>query len=357
MDAGDPRLRSGAPGPSRGSVAGLHPSLLVPTTLLAAWSLVGCEPSPEREAGADGERPAAERPAGENGAPTEAPGAPTLSVLTGHLRPPETGGGPWRLEPCGQEGARPLRDETDGALEEAWGWLQPPSDRPLFVELLVRRSAAEAPSGTENGTRAADARNGTADAQDGTTIPVAVAVRRAEHEGVRCREVERLRDLAFRGRGNEPFWLIDVAPEGIELREPEREQRFPPAEPRVHAAEAAPSEAGSPRAAAPEGAPRAPAPEGSVRALPDSVVYQVPPGPDREALRVTFVPDRCMDSMSGAWHAWRAEVRHGARALSGCAAEGGRSPVPLEPVAADASDSSDAPEAHDAPDAPATGTP
>ena len=203
--------------------------------------------------------------AGSTAAAPSAPGVPAASslplvrgVLVLSAEAP-------RLTPCGETTAVALRDETRGALAEAYGQLASEQTGEMWVELRGSRDAA----------------------------------------GIAAREVVRASPLGendpcgsvpaageIRAFGNEPFWSITVSPSGIELSRPDL------AEPLLFPLPA-------------------PTLQGASRNWQTEL-----PGPPAHRLELVVGPARCRDGMSGAWFGLAAEAVVDGQALAGCATEG-----------------------------------
>jgi uncharacterized membrane protein len=110
---------------------------------------------------------------------------------------------------------------------------------------------------------------------------------RAENEGFGCRM--DLAGLQFVASGNEPSWRLRIREDGMSMRlmESPDEIVFP-------------------------------APEKQVQAT--LVTYESEGSESR--IQVVLEKRRCVDTMSGARYAWKAQVDFGGRRLEGCAAEG-----------------------------------
>lgn len=110
---------------------------------------------------------------------------------------------------------------------------------------------------------------------------------RAESEGFGCRL--DLADVLFVASGNEPFWRLQIREDGMSMR-----------------LMASPDEIAFP-------APR-------VQAQPALVTYES--GNAESRIRVVLEKRRCVDTMSGARYAWKAQVDIDGERLAGCAAQG-----------------------------------
>jgi len=189
--------------------------------------------------------------------------APAPKVVRGLLAPAAEG---FVLTRCGSARALPVRDETGGALRGAYARVMEGGGGLMFVE-------ASAASEPESGGL------------------VLSALRRAEREGPGCAlDLSRVR---FRAVGSEPYWSIDVGPEQAELRSLAMPAGFPE---RMTFAYAAP------------------------KVGPEATVYTFRSALDR--LRLTLRPGLCVEPMSGAWFAWKAEAALDGRRYTGCALEG-----------------------------------
>lgn len=173
-----------------------------------------------------------------------------------------------RLLPCGGGPAIPVKDDTSGALAEAYETLASAESGELWVQ--VRGEVGP------NGLRVA-------------------AVERASPvgEGDPCASVPGPGE--FRALGNEPFWAIEVTAAGIAFSEPGQEPViFPLVEPTRDGERLTwVTERADPAGAAPA-----------------------------RSLRLVLGPARCRDAMSGAWHPLAAEAVVDGRALAGCAYRG-----------------------------------
>lgn len=110
---------------------------------------------------------------------------------------------------------------------------------------------------------------------------------RFDIEGRICDEA--LDGVAFRARGNEPFWSVEVTPASMSLERPD------------HA--------------------KLTGPTTSLAVTHDIVAYQAATPQGR--LLVRFSPGICHDGMSEAQFAWRAEATLGTQKWSGCGYRGG----------------------------------
>ena len=110
---------------------------------------------------------------------------------------------------------------------------------------------------------------------------------RAENEGFGCRL--DLARMLFIASGNEPFWRLQIREDGLSLRRMDSpdETVFP-------------------------------APE--VQAQPALVTYES--GHAESRIQVVLEKRRCIDTMSGARYAWKAQVDIDGQRLAGCAVEG-----------------------------------
>ncbi len=175
---------------------------------------------------------------------------------------------------CGSERELWVVDATDGELAEAYGELTHAPYERLYVEVLGRPGAAP--------------RDGFGADFDGSLR--VRALRHAARETRGCDE--RLDGVLFLARGNEPFWSVTVRADGLRLARP-----------------------GHPPRALRAGPPRR---EGATRIWSAA-------GADAVELRLW--EERCRDSMSGAWFAFRARLRLGERSADGCAREGEAGPA------------------------------
>jgi putative lipoprotein len=169
---------------------------------------------------------------------------------------------------CGSGSRHVLEDRTAGALRAAHHRVMKGRGGEMFVEL----SATVEPGA------------------DGASRVVARALRRAQREGRGC--AEDLTHVIVSASGNEPFWRVDVGKDGAALRTPGR----------AHALDlhrVALRTAGGRR-----------------------VITAWKKGAAAPALRLEIEPGRCVDSMSGAWYAWRAQAGFDGRRHEGCALEG-----------------------------------
>jgi uncharacterized membrane protein len=189
--------------------------------------------------------------------------APPQKVVRGLLAPAAEG---FVLTRCGSTRAQPVRDGTGGALRGAHARVMEGGDGTMFVEA----SAASEPE------------------SEGLVL---TALRRAEREGPGCAlDLSRVR---FRAVGSEPYWSIEVGPEQAELRSLAMPAGFPE---RMTFAYAPP------------------------KVGPEATVYTFRSALDR--LRLTLRPGLCVEPMSGAWFAWKAEAALDGRRYTGCALEG-----------------------------------
>jgi uncharacterized membrane protein len=170
------------------------------------------------------------------------------------------------LTGCDSARALTVRDETGGMLRAAHTAVMEGAGGPMFVEA----SALGDPGGEDLVLR---------------------ALRRAEREGPGCTlDLARLRFKAF---GSEPYWSLEVGPELAELRS----LAMPPGMPERMTFAYSPPRVG-----------------------PQATIYTFRSALDR--LRLTLRPEHCVEPMSGAWFAWKAEAVLGGRRHVGCALEG-----------------------------------
>lgn len=121
------------------------------------------------------------------------------------------------------------------------------------------------------------------------------SLRRAEpsSEGFGC--TESVDEFEFRATGQEPFWHLRVAPDGLLLSTPTVPSTF--------------FESAQPAMAA-----------GGWEYISETS------GPESLTMTAIFREGRCIDSMSGAFFSWTAELDIGGERLSGCAWEGALAP-------------------------------
>ena len=207
--------------------------------------------------------------------PATTRGPTRVEALSGVLSEPEPGR--LVLTPCGVNMALEVKDETGGVLDAARSSLGAMPGRDVFVDLRVER-----------GVRSDDWRT------EKDWLLVALEVLRAMPmgQGDWCKTV--LPPGSTRASGNEPFWSVTLAPDGIEWNEPElvAPLRFPAAAPIV---------------------------EGKKRTWISTLAVE---GAPARELRVVIEPRTCQDSMSGAWYSSSAEITLDGRVMTGCAYDG-----------------------------------
>jgi uncharacterized membrane protein len=180
------------------------------------------------------------------------------------------------FKPCGGDREFWVNDATNGDLERVYQKLAGGPGKPLFVD--VRGVLEPAP---KDGAGAAYSR----------TLKV-VEVRRADPAGPGCRE--NLRYFELRAWGEDPFWRLDVARNGITF-----------------------SSYGAPQAVAfPYAPPRRDGAETRYAAIRD--------GANGHAVELVIKPGRCTDPRTGAVTWLSVEGKLDDRRLSGCAYEGER---------------------------------
>jgi uncharacterized membrane protein len=176
------------------------------------------------------------------------------------------------LRLCGG-GELEVQDRTGGDLRRAHEALGSGPEGPVFVE--VRAEAV----GTGTGPGAVE------------RIAVLHLVRATPvGESAGCAEPPAR--YRFRASGNEPFWAATVEEDSIVFEQPEEPRRF-----------------AVPRTGSEEGADR-------------RTFHARTSGSDAHVVRMTLLPGRCADSMSGALYSFSAEVVFDGKLLSGCARAG-----------------------------------
>lgn len=176
------------------------------------------------------------------------------------------------LRLCGG-GEIEVQDRTGGELRRAHEALGSGPEGPIFVEVRAQAMGAETGPGAVE------------------RIAVLHLVRATPvGESAGCAEPPAR--YRFRASGNEPFWAATVEEDSIVFEQPEEPRRF--------ALPLTGSEAG-----------------------PDRRTFDArTSGSNPHAVRVTLIPGRCADSMSGALYSFSAEVEFDGKPLSGCARAG-----------------------------------
>jgi len=232
--------------------------------VLAVLSWVaGCTSVSPRDGGAPGiEDPVASEPE---------PASPIFGPMT--LRGHVTIGQEVRsFTPCDADVMYWLVDRTDGDLRTVYESLATQPYQPVFAVV-------------EGGFGATLTEGFGADYSGQLIVN---KVRRAELEGHGCDE--DLEGLAFRARGNEPFWTVGISPDAIRLTE------FGGSAPESWSIQ---------------------------RAVQRSAEWQYIGSSSEGTIRVTIRDARCRDSMSGAYFSFVADIAVGSRTLHGCAVGGG----------------------------------
>lgn len=174
--------------------------------------------------------------------------------------------------------ALPAQDGTGGDLRRAHDALGGGPDQPVFVEVRAESVVASAKAATAH-------------------LVVTELVRASPvGEGAGCAEPPAR--YRFRAFGNEPFWSATIGTDSIVFEQPD--------EPRRTAAPVTRREESAGR----------------------RVVHAATAGERPHEIRVTILPGRCSDSMSGAIYSFSAEAVFDGRSLSGCAREGDLAETP-----------------------------
>jgi uncharacterized membrane protein len=187
--------------------------------------------------------------------------------------------------PCGSAEAVSVLDSTGGDLALIYRELVPEQDRPLYVEVLATAWQPPGGPGSRKGI------NDPGAARDGNLI--VHGLRRAASESAGC--AENLEGLEFRALGNEPFWKVDIADDGITFEALDAPQKlaFPYPSPDVS--------------------------RGRITYRADAAVSA---GEPARKIEVVILERRCRDSMSGALFSFQAEISLNGRRNTGCAAQG-----------------------------------
>jgi uncharacterized membrane protein len=172
---------------------------------------------------------------------------------------------------CGEERSGWVVNEAGDELLEVYEELTSSPYQPMFVE--VRGTWGDAP-----------AEGFGADYPEMLTI---TELLRAENEGFGCRL--ELEGMQFIASGNEPSWRLQLRQDDLILR----------------------------RMASPDGSVF----KGLRKSGDESTIVFEASGADGD-IRITLEKRRCIDSMSGARHAYAATLDHGGATLEGCAVRG-----------------------------------
>ena len=252
----------------------MPPKSALAAASLATFALCGTGPAVAQGTDADAAKPAAEaKKSGAEAKKTVADAVPANSTGRGVL---VLGADQRVFKPCGGDREFWVNDATNGDLERVYQKLAGGPGKPLFVD--VRGVLESAP---KDGAGAAYPR----------TLKV-VEVRRADPAGPGCRE--NLRFFELRAWGEDPFWRLDIARNGITF-----------------------SSYGAPSSVAvPYTPPRRDGAETHYASVRD--------GADRHAVELVIKPGRCVDPRTGAVTWLSVEGKLDDRRLSGCAYEGER---------------------------------
>lgn len=258
--------------------------------LLAVVGTVGCQPASEQASTADphGEEHPADEPAPPPGLGDERGQPPELGELVrGHLsiaQGPEAGGA--RQEAGGGVVFLPC---AEGALEQ---WVVDQTGGTLAGQL--RNLVADGRGRVYAEVRAEE--QPPVPEGPGRTYPHSLALFEVRHLAPESRGCEEsLEGFAFRARGNEPFWALEVGREGATLSRPDTDDVTwnSPVQPE-----------------------RSPA---------GAFTYTFSQG--ARTVQLVLEPEPCNDSMSGAYFHFTARVAIDGETLEGCAHEGAQAPT------------------------------
>ncbi len=125
---------------------------------------------------------------------------------------------------------------------------------------------------------------------DATSGPAldAIEMRRVAYEGGGCSRDDA--GIFFRGLGNEPFWSVAIAEDGLSWTTPQGTTRY------VHG--------------------------GLLDGPQGEWIFDALDAEDQTVLTATITPEPCVDQMSGSWYHLTMRVDRGAEAFRGCAYRG-----------------------------------